>query len=97
VGPRVGVDSANLEEQEPGPSARRHAHRRLVLPAILGAACALVLINAIKIICSVSVDAPPFYPMGLHFDRLCGLVVSVPTYISRGPGSIPATTTFFEQ
>jgi hypothetical protein len=28
-----------------------------------------------------------------NFDyRLCGLVVSVPAYRSRGPGSIPSTT-----
>jgi hypothetical protein len=31
-----------------------------------------------------------------HPDRLCGLVVRVPGYRSRGPGSIPATTTFSE-
>jgi hypothetical protein len=28
-------------------------------------------------------------------DRLCGLVVRVPGYRSRGLGSIPGTTTFF--
>jgi hypothetical protein len=28
-------------------------------------------------------------------DRLWGLVVRVPGYISRGPGSIPGATTFF--
>jgi hypothetical protein len=27
-------------------------------------------------------------------DRLCGLVVRVPGYRSRGPGSIPGATTF---
>jgi hypothetical protein len=28
-------------------------------------------------------------------DRLCGLVVRVPGYRFRGPGSIPGTTSFF--
>jgi hypothetical protein len=28
-------------------------------------------------------------------DRLCGLVVRVPGYRSRGPGSIPGATRFF--
>jgi hypothetical protein len=30
-------------------------------------------------------------------DRLCGLVVRVPAYRSRGPGSIPAATRFSEK
>jgi hypothetical protein len=30
-------------------------------------------------------------------DRLCGLVVRVPGYKSRGPGSIPRSTTFSEK
>jgi hypothetical protein len=30
-------------------------------------------------------------------DRLCGLVVRVPGYRSRGPGSIPGTTIFSEK
>jgi hypothetical protein len=30
-------------------------------------------------------------------DRLCGLVVRVPGYRSRGPGSIPGTTRFSEK
>jgi hypothetical protein len=29
-------------------------------------------------------------------DRLCGLVVTVPGYRSRGPGSIPGATRFSE-
>jgi hypothetical protein len=29
-------------------------------------------------------------------DRLCGLVVRVPDYRSRGPGSIPSATRFSE-
>jgi hypothetical protein len=29
-------------------------------------------------------------------DRLCGLIVRVPGYRSRGPGSIPCTTRFSE-
>jgi hypothetical protein len=33
----------------------------------------------------------------LVFDRLCGLVVRVPGYRSRGPGSIPGTTRFSEK
>jgi hypothetical protein len=34
----------------------------------------------------------------LHFwDRLCGLVVRVPGYRSRGPGSIPSATRFSEK
>jgi hypothetical protein len=32
-----------------------------------------------------------------HCDRLCGLVVRVPGYRSRGPGSIPDTTSFSEK
>jgi hypothetical protein len=35
--------------------------------------------------------------MNHDFDRLCGLVVRVPGYRSRGPGSIPGTITFFEK
>jgi hypothetical protein len=31
------------------------------------------------------------------FDRLCGLVVRVPGYRSRGPGSISGTTKFYEK
>jgi hypothetical protein len=30
-------------------------------------------------------------------DRLCGLVARAPGYRSRGPGSIPGTTTFSEK
>jgi hypothetical protein len=30
-------------------------------------------------------------------DRLCGLVVRVPGYKSRDPGSIPGTTRFSEK
>jgi hypothetical protein len=30
-------------------------------------------------------------------DRLCGLLVRVPGYISRGPGSIPGATRFSEK
>jgi hypothetical protein len=30
-------------------------------------------------------------------DRLCGLVVTVPGYKSRGPGSIPGATRFSEK
>jgi hypothetical protein len=30
-------------------------------------------------------------------DHLCGLVVRVPGYISRGPGSIPGATRFSEK
>jgi hypothetical protein len=33
----------------------------------------------------------------LSVDRLCGLVVRVPVYSSRGPGSIPGTTRFSEK
>jgi hypothetical protein len=32
-----------------------------------------------------------------HTDRLCGLVVRVPGYRSRGPGSISGATTFSEK
>jgi hypothetical protein len=32
-----------------------------------------------------------------NFDRLCGLVVRVPGYRSRGPGSIPGSTRFCEK
>jgi hypothetical protein len=31
----------------------------------------------------------------LTYDRLCGLVVRVPGYWSRGSGSIPGATRFF--
>jgi hypothetical protein len=34
---------------------------------------------------------------GTLFDRLCGLVVRVPGYRSRGPGSIPVATKFSEK
>jgi hypothetical protein len=30
-------------------------------------------------------------------DRLCGLVVKVPGYRFRGPGSIPGATNFFSE
>jgi hypothetical protein len=32
-----------------------------------------------------------------YYDRLCGLVVRVPVYRSRGPGSIPGATRFSEK
>jgi hypothetical protein len=32
-----------------------------------------------------------------YLDRLCGLVVRVPAYGSRGPGSIPGATRFSEK
>jgi hypothetical protein len=32
----------------------------------------------------------------LEYDRFCGLVVRVPGYRSRGPGSIPGSTRFSE-
>jgi hypothetical protein len=33
----------------------------------------------------------------IQMDRLCDLVVRVPGYRSRGPGSIPGTTRFSEK
>jgi hypothetical protein len=33
----------------------------------------------------------------MSVDRLCGLVIRVPGYRSRGPGSIPGATTFSEK
>jgi hypothetical protein len=35
--------------------------------------------------------------MCINADCLCGLVVRVPGYRSRGPGSIPGATRFFEK
>jgi hypothetical protein len=35
--------------------------------------------------------------MKVNGDRLCGLVVRVPGYRSRGPGSIPGDTRFSEK
>jgi hypothetical protein len=32
-----------------------------------------------------------------NVDRLCGLVIRVPGYRSRGPGSIPGATRFSEK
>jgi hypothetical protein len=37
------------------------------------------------------------YVIQKEVDRLCGLVVRVPGYISRGPGSIPGATRFSEK
>jgi hypothetical protein len=37
------------------------------------------------------------YESSFIFDRLCGLVVRVPGYRSRGPGSIPGATRFSEK
>jgi hypothetical protein len=34
---------------------------------------------------------------GSYFDRLCGLMVRVPGYRSRGPGMIPGATRFSEK
>jgi hypothetical protein len=36
-----------------------------------------------------------FVSCSTSFDRLCGLVVRVPGYRSRGPGLIPCATRFF--
>jgi hypothetical protein len=33
----------------------------------------------------------------IFIDRLCGLVVRVPGYRSRGPGSVPGTARFTEK
>jgi hypothetical protein len=38
-----------------------------------------------------------FYLVYIFSDRLCGLVVKVPGYRSRGPDSIPGATTFSEK
>jgi hypothetical protein len=35
-----------------------------------------------------------FVTFRVHKDRLCGLVVRVPSYRSRGPGSIPGSIRF---
>jgi hypothetical protein len=44
---------------------------------------------------------PVRYELNLYVmkevDRLCGLVVRVPGYRSRGPGSIPGATRFSEK
>jgi hypothetical protein len=37
------------------------------------------------------------YVMNMKVDRLCGLVVRVPGYRSRGPDSIPGVTRFSEK
>jgi hypothetical protein len=40
----------------------------------------------------------PFGQMSFtFFDRLCGPMVRVPGYRSRGPGSIPGATRFFDK
>jgi hypothetical protein len=36
-------------------------------------------------------------PLIQDIDRLCGLVVKVPGYRYRGPGSIPGATRFFSE
>jgi hypothetical protein len=36
-------------------------------------------------------------PVNKTYDRLCGLVVRVPGYTSRGPGSIPDATRLSEK
>jgi hypothetical protein len=36
-------------------------------------------------------------PLGNYTDRLCGLMVGVPGYRSRGAGSSPGTTKFSEK
>jgi hypothetical protein len=51
--------------------------------------------NLIAIACSFF--CPKFTRHTLTFDRLCGLVVRVPGYRSRGPGSIPDATRFSEK
>jgi hypothetical protein len=38
-----------------------------------------------------------WYRFGRKDDRLCGLLVRVPGYRSRGPGSIPRATRFSEK
>jgi hypothetical protein len=38
-----------------------------------------------------------FSPQGKYTDRLCGLMVRVPGYRSRGTGSIPGATRFSEK
>jgi hypothetical protein len=38
-----------------------------------------------------------FFGKPPKLDRLCGLVVRVPNYRSRGPGSIPGTTRYSEK
>jgi hypothetical protein len=37
------------------------------------------------------------FQVSICFDRLCGLVVRVPGYRSRGPGSIPGAARFSEK
>jgi hypothetical protein len=55
---------------------------------------------------STGTSGQNFYIIRIHFslivlsldvDRLCGLVVKVPGYRSRGPGSTAGTTRFSEK
>jgi hypothetical protein len=68
--------------------------------------CSLVCVAKL---CDYETTRPKRYSMFLNLqyhskldkmisqkDRLCGLVVRVPLYRSRGPGSIPGTTRFSE-
>jgi hypothetical protein len=43
----------------------------------------------------VSIISTKYLFWYMSIDRLCGLVVGVPGYRSRGPGSIPGATRFF--
>jgi hypothetical protein len=42
-----------------------------------------------------SVNVPVLWPIMQYSDRPCGLVVRVPVYRSRVPGSIPGAARFF--
>jgi hypothetical protein len=54
------------------------------------------------VIMRTSMRTEPFITLNIHFevfcfDRLCGLVVRVPGYRSRGLGSISGATRFTEK
>jgi hypothetical protein len=45
----------------------------------------------------VAVEHQLLYPCIIEWDRLCGLVVRIPGYRSRGPGSIPRAIRFSDK
>jgi hypothetical protein len=60
----------------------------------MDAHCWLVSISSPHPITALSPDTLVIRELRKRYNRLCGLVVRVLDYRSRGPGSIPGTTRF---
>jgi hypothetical protein len=69
------------------------------MPILLAGTIEIVHIEQVSALFTFRLGQVLLYYILVSFyaDRLCGLVVRVPGYSSRGPGSIPGTTRFYSE